>query len=457
MHWCIVLCVASFVAGYSVAWNSFGAIYISVPPACEAIENPVPSYSDTSLNSSKKKSDRRKKEFHDFFYELIDSSFGEHLIFESNVTGETLKENYRRALIRALTSDNVPIETNASVKPKEFAPPTDIHQTKHDELLIHRLPVSVTNMHGVGRVDLNDFTALMDTGVPLSLTKQKKRDVLILYGSENSLPDHANDVIFAGNDVLLRAQEAFKNCQSVSVIHLSSKVEDKCWALVPGQESFHIQKWVRAAGAVHPKVDSSAPLRLVARGYDLGSGFSYPRPPTKQQAKQHRQWLGDYLSNADSMAAELKPILERIAINKQLVFSVVNAGQSTLLLNFACAARSHGLDISRMLVFVLDEESKELAEWLGMAAYYNQKFLGELPSSDPTSFGDTTYTHIIVAKFIGPHLLSMLGYDFLSQDVDVIWYKDPLTFFNDPMLAEPSVDIFFQVSCVFSFLSLAIP
>jgi len=52
---------------------------------------------------------------------------------------------------------------------------------------------------------------------------------------------------------------------------------------------------------------------------------------------------------------------------------------------------------------------------------------------------------MMLAKVYCVHMVTWLGYDVLFQDVDVIWYKDPLPYFhaND----DPSVsgfDIFFQ-------------
>ena len=42
-------------------------------------------------------------------------------------------------------------------------------------------------------------------------------------------------------------------------------------------------------------------------------------------------------------------------------------------MNFACSARARGLDISNVLVFATDEETKELAEGVGLAAYFDKR------------------------------------------------------------------------------------
>ena len=55
------------------------------------------------------------------------------------------------------------------------------------------------------------------------------------------------------------------------------------------------------------------------------------------------------------------------------IVMVCNFGQSELLLNFACSSKAKGLDISNVLVFATDEETKELAESVGLAAYFDKR------------------------------------------------------------------------------------
>lgn len=41
-------------------------------------------------------------------------------------------------------------------------------------------------------------------------------------------------------------------------------------------------------------------------------------------------------------------------------------------------------------------------------------------------------------------MISMLGYDLLFQDVDLIWYKNPLEFFHDKSSPVHDFDMYFQ-------------
>ena len=51
---------------------------------------------------------------------------------------------------------------------------------------------------------------------------------------------------------------------------------------------------------------------------------------------------------------------------------------------------------------------------------------------------------MMMAKVICVQLVSMLGYDLLFQDVDIVWYKNPLAYFSDSSLPAHNYDVFFQ-------------
>ena len=53
-----------------------------------------------------------------------------------------------------------------------------------------------------------------------------------------------------------------------------------------------------------------------------------------------------------------------------------HTGQSELLMNFVCSATARNLDLSAVLVFATDEETKELAEGLGLTAFFDRTVRG---------------------------------------------------------------------------------
>jgi hypothetical protein len=51
---------------------------------------------------------------------------------------------------------------------------------------------------------------------------------------------------------------------------------------------------------------------------------------------------------------------------------------------------------------------------------------------------------MMMAKVICVQVVSMLGYDFLFQDVDIVWYSNPLDYFHNPHSSISEYDVFFQ-------------
>jgi hypothetical protein len=87
----------------------------------------------------------------------------------------------------------------------------------------------------------------------------------------------------------------------------------------------------------------------------------------------HREVLLNYLTNFDKIQAKLAIILYEVAKNNTVIVSTVNKGQSELLINFVCSARSRGLDISNLIVFPTDLYSKNLADEMGLATFYSEE------------------------------------------------------------------------------------
>jgi Nucleotide-diphospho-sugar transferase len=51
---------------------------------------------------------------------------------------------------------------------------------------------------------------------------------------------------------------------------------------------------------------------------------------------------------------------------------------------------------------------------------------------------------MMMAKVICVQLVSMMGFDFLFQDVDIVWFKNPLAYFHDRTNPAYRYDVFFQ-------------
>jgi len=209
-----------------------------------------------------------------------------------------------------------------------------------------------------------EFMKTFDYGYPLdNFGRNSESDVLMLYNSA-SVPWSISEASPAdGLPYIKDPLEATAQCQQMNVVLSNSA----CLAIMWQYESFHVQRWIRT------KKDPSV-LTPVGRGRDSrgGDGDQFS-PPSIENTQKHWKMLRDYLESVEELVNNLRPITEKIKRENTIIVMVCNHGQSPLLLNFACSCRARGLDISNILLFATDRQTLELAESLGMTAYFDEK------------------------------------------------------------------------------------
>ena len=238
-----------------------------------------------------------------------------------------------------------------------------------------RIPASMKGVaDGIARTSKEDFVKLYDFGVPYDRPHADMADVLLLYQTEHALPDKMKDEIVwdKGDEVpFLSAADATKNCQQMNV--MLTKLPDsnpQCIAIMANYQSYHIQRWMKLPES-SGGLDSNLPLRIVSRG-DAGNGRKSYKPPRSKDIRATFDMLRTYLLSLNDVLTELKPIAERVAKDNTIIVMTCNFGQSELLMNFACSANSRGFDLSNVLVFVTDAQTKAIAEGLGLAVFFDE-------------------------------------------------------------------------------------
>lgn len=208
-----------------------------------------------------------------------------------------------------------------------------------------------------------DFLRAFDYGYPEHQygIHETDKEVLILYGGNNYVPNNVRNGLDKNKEGIPFMSDpvaATAKCDEMSVV----VTEAPCLAIMNAYESHHIQRWVRLEGN----------LKHVSRGL-LRDGYENFKPPMGYQTRRHWAALKTYFDALDQTIKDLKPITERIKINNTIISMVCNFGQSPLLMNFACSSRARGFDISNVLVFATDRETLELAQSLGLNAYFDEK------------------------------------------------------------------------------------
>ena len=67
-----------------------------------------------------------------------------------------------------------------------------------------------------------------------------------------------------------------------------------------------------------------------------------------------------------------------------------------------------------------------------------------MPEGEARGYGDKNFVAMMYAKVVCVQLISMLGYDLLFQDVDVVWYTNPLEYFQNSKNEFYDFDMYFQ-------------
>ena len=239
-------------------------------------------------------------------------------------------------------------------------------------------------VNGIARVKKDELTDFFDFGNPMERGKGTgEEDAIILYQNKKAFPSTDTTLTSAveyndGKGIpLTDPQTATENCDAMNVIFTANPGNTRqCTAIVGNFESYHVQRWMKVDTVKSTKVQADLPLAPVSRGYASRGKANFYSPPSDGKfspVKRHWEMLKTFLQNVDSILDDLRPILKKVARNNAVVIMTCNHGQSALLMNFACSAQRRGFDLSNILVFPTDIETKELAEGLGLATYFDEK------------------------------------------------------------------------------------
>lgn len=242
-------------------------------------------------------------------------------------------------------------------------------------------------LNKVVRVKKGELDEYFDFGNPIEVghAGSNIEDALILYSYPNALSTtkdkrlaSAAEYIHASGIPLTDPLTATEYCDSMNVIFTGNPGKTRqCTAIVANLPSYHVQRWMKVNTTRSSIIEADLPLSLVSRGYAGKRGKSNFYAPVSSgrysPVQKHWKMLLTFVKYLDTVLDDLRPILAKIARQNAVVVMTCNMGQSQLLMNFACSARRRGFDLGNILVFPSDVETKELAEGLGLATYYDEK------------------------------------------------------------------------------------
>jgi hypothetical protein len=168
--------------------------------------------------------------------------------------------------------------------------------------------------------------------------------------------------------------------------------------------------------------------------------FRLETPPKPVILREAASVLQHYLRDFPEMLQILQPLAATVHRHvvkhpaKVLTILLSNRGHVDLLVNFVCgwkalssdehASNQHGDNeesLEQILVFAADRETAQVAKSLGLTVFFHPKFLGEGSVGEgAANYGTLEYARLMLAKIFCAHMLSVLGYDFVFHDVDIV-------------------------------------
>mmetsp|Transcript_30031 Transcript_30031/g.46522 ORF Transcript_30031/g.46522 Transcript_30031/m.46522 type:complete len:602 (+) Transcript_30031:128-1933(+) len=299
-------------------------------------------------------------------------------------------------------------------------------------------------------VSKQDLMQIHDFGVPFA-PMARGSDAILIYNTPKAIPDDMSvrhDALY--NGAKTSASTALSNCDSLNVIFTDTGHQrhdyNQCLVIAGNKlESYHLNRYERLLPMTQefeesenksPAFDDSTKLRHIPRANTHEEREDFPVPLSDSykengDVRDHWKKLLTFVDNVDAILDELKVIVDPIVKDNTVIVMTVNKGQSVLLSNFVCAARSRSFDISNVLVFPTDVEAQKVAKGLGLATYFDKINLGDSPEEEAAMYGDDVFASMMFAKLLTVLCVSLLGHDVLFQDVDIVWFKNPLTIFHD--------------------------
>jgi hypothetical protein len=122
------------------------------------------------------------------------------------------------------------------------------------------------------------------------------------------------------------------------------------------------------------------------------------------------------------------PIDAKTGKRRNALVMVANEGVMDLLLNFLCSAEMAEIDLKSIVVFVGDERFISLIENMGANAIYSAA-LGSMPKKAAGFYMDNTFSRMMWFKTTSVYLALSAGFEVLFQDVDLVWLKEPYSYF----------------------------
>lgn len=112
-----------------------------------------------------------------------------------------------------------------------------------------------------------------------------------------------------------------------------------------------------------------------------------------------------------------------------IVVMTVNDGEMDMISNFICSCRKHNISTDNFLVFAGSKDILTSLESMGVMAVYHPAF-ARVGHKASVQYLDKTFVDMMWYKAFSVWLLLRMGFHVLFQDVDLVWFREPFSYFS---------------------------
>jgi hypothetical protein len=156
-----------------------------------------------------------------------------------------------------------------------------------------------------------------------------------------------------------------------------------------------------------------------------GKVDKYEKHVANMMAKRD-DFLEKYLSMRHKLFQPLYDQIKHVARDNTVILFAFNSGSLPFFANWLCSCRRHGIDTSNVLVYAADAKLKAFLDEVGILAAHMPEIFGSYNEQAARTFGGPSWLPFGQLKVLVPKMIMDGGFNVLFQDVDMVWFKDPL-------------------------------
>jgi len=249
-----------------------------------------------------------------------------------------------------------------------------------------------------------------------------------------------------------------RSCQSLDH-HMIAHYPTTCLAIVYSQSVSTTENLVRVDQDIDiyglsisnpdpsqvDKYSQPFPLNQYNKDHYYPSGF-FRKVPKERGRERTKDKLGTFLQNFQEINQQFldKVLSHNLQKGTDLVAMVVNEGELDLFLNFACSCYYHDISLNNILVFAGNQEMIPMVEATGAMAIFHPGY-ASVSKRASVEYLDRVFVDMMWFKAFSVFLVVRNGYNVLFQDVDLVWFREPMEYFhNYTKYTDPNTVAFFS-------------